>query len=92
MFVNKAALAALDKPTQDAMLRLSKAAEERGWKLWENKTEWYHDEIAKRGMKVQKASPALQAGFKKVGEQLTTDWLKRAGDEGKAVIDAYKKM
>ena len=43
-------------------------------------------------MKVQKASPALQAGFKKVGEQLTADWLKRAGDEGKAVVDAYKKM
>jgi TRAP-type C4-dicarboxylate transport system substrate-binding protein len=92
VFVNKAALAALDKPTQDAILRLSAAAEERGWKLWENKTEWYHDEIAKRGMKVLKPSPALQEGFKKVGEHLTTDWLKRAGDEGKAVIDAYKKM
>ena len=72
--------------------RLAKTAEERGWKLWENKTEWYHDEIAKKGMKVQKASPELQAGFKKVGEQLTADWLKRAGAEGQAVIDAYKKM
>jgi TRAP-type C4-dicarboxylate transport system substrate-binding protein len=92
VFVNKAALAALDKPTQDAILRLSKTAEERGWKLWETKTEWYHNEISKRGMKVQKASPELQAGFKKVGEQLTADWLKRAGAEGKAVVDAYKKM
>jgi len=92
VFVNKAALAALDKPTQDAILKMAATAEERGWKLWENKTEWYHDEIAKRGMKVLKPSPALQEGFKKVGDQLTSDWLKRAGDEGKAVIDAYKKM
>ena len=92
VLVNKAALAALDKPTQDAILRLSKTAEERGWKMWENKTEWYHQEIAKRGMKVLKPSPELQAGFRKIGEQLTADWLKRAGDEGKAVIDAYKKM
>jgi TRAP-type C4-dicarboxylate transport system substrate-binding protein len=92
VLVNKAALAALDKPTQDALLRLSATAEERGWKMWENKTEWYHSEIAKRGMKVQKASPALQAGFRKIGEQLTADWLKRAGAEGKAVVDAYKKM
>ena len=37
-------------------------------------------------------SPALEAGFKKVGEQLTADWLKKAGAEGQAVIDAYKKM
>ena len=74
------------------MLKASATAEERGWKLWENKTEWYHDEIAKRGMKVQKASPELQAGFRKIGEQLTADWLKRAGPEGQQVVDAYKKM
>jgi TRAP-type C4-dicarboxylate transport system substrate-binding protein len=92
VFVNKRALESLDKPTQEVVLRLAKTAEERGWKLWEHKTEWYHSEIAKRGMKVQKASPALQAGFRKVGEQLTTDWIKRAGAEGQAVIDAYKKM
>ncbi len=91
-FVNKAAFDALDKPTQDAVLKAAKVAEERGWKVWETKTEWYHDEIAKKGMKVLKPSPALVAGFKKVGEQLTADWLKRAGAEGQGVMDAYKKM
>ncbi|PWB62676.1 MAG: C4-dicarboxylate ABC transporter substrate-binding protein, partial [Bradyrhizobiaceae bacterium] len=59
---------------------------------WEEKTKWYHDEIAKKGMKVQPPSPALAAGFKKIGEQLTADWLKKAGADGQAVIDAYKKM
>ena len=43
-------------------------------------------------MKVVKPSPALAAGFKKVGEQLTADWLKKAGAEGQAVVAAYKKM
>jgi TRAP-type C4-dicarboxylate transport system substrate-binding protein len=89
---NKRAFDALDKPTQDTVLRLARVAEDRGWKIWETKTEWYHAEIAKRGMKVQKASPELQAGFRKVGEQLTADWIKRAGAEGQAVIEAYKKM
>jgi TRAP-type C4-dicarboxylate transport system substrate-binding protein len=91
-FVNKRAFDALDKPTQEAVLKAAATAEERGWKIWETKTEWYHDEIAKRGMKVQKASPELQAGFRKIGEQLTADWLKRAGAEGQQVVDAYKKM
>ncbi|AMN40869.1 TRAP transporter substrate-binding protein [Rhodoplanes sp. Z2-YC6860] len=90
-FINKAALDALDKPTQEAVLKAAKVAEERGWKMWETKTEWYHEEIAKKGMKVLKPSPELQAGFKKIGDQLTADWLKRAGAEGQAVIDAYKK-
>jgi TRAP-type C4-dicarboxylate transport system substrate-binding protein len=90
-FINKAALDSLDKPTQEAVLKAAKVAEERGWKLWETKTEWYHDEIKKKGMKVLPPSPELAAGFKKIGEQLTADWLKRAGPEGQAVLDAYKK-
>jgi hypothetical protein len=42
-------------------------------------------------MKVQGPSPELAAGFRKVGEQLTADWLKKAGADGQAVVDAYKK-
>ena len=91
-FVNKAAFESLDKPTQEAFLKAAAAAETRGWKAWENKTEWYHEEIAKKGMKVLKPSPELAAGFKKIGDQLTADWLKKAGAEGQAVVDAYKKM
>src|SRR5262245_22657547 len=90
--INKAALEALDKPTQEAVLKAAAVAEERGWQIWANKTEWYHEEIAKRGMKVMKPSAELQDGFRKIGEQLTADWIKRAGPEGQAVIDAYKKM
>src|SRR3954453_18711533 len=91
-FVNKAAFDALDKPTQDAFMKAAAAAEVRGWKMWESKTEWYHDEIAKKGMKVLKPSKTLEDGFKKIGDQLTADWLKRAGAEGQAVVEAYKKM
>ena len=43
-------------------------------------------------MKVQAPSPALKTGFEKVGEQLTADWLKKAGPDGQAIVDAYKKM
>ncbi len=91
-FVNKAAFDALDKPAQEAVLKMAKVAEDRGWKVWDSKTEWYHEEIAKKGMKVLKPSKALDDGFKKIGDQLTADWLKRAGAEGQAVVDAYKKM
>jgi TRAP-type C4-dicarboxylate transport system substrate-binding protein len=91
-FVNKAAFEALDKPTQEAFLKAAAQAETRGWKAWENKTEWYHEEIAKKGMKVLKPSPELAAGFKKIGDQLTADWLKKAGADGEAVVASYRKM
>jgi TRAP-type C4-dicarboxylate transport system substrate-binding protein len=91
-FVNKAAFDALDKPTQEAIRKAAATAEERGWKMWEEKANWYLDQLKAKGMKVQPPSPALAAGFKKIGEQLTADWLKKAGADGQAVVDAYKKM
>jgi TRAP-type C4-dicarboxylate transport system substrate-binding protein len=91
-FVNKAAFAALDKATQDAILKAAATAEERGWKMWQEKAGWYLDQLKAKGMKVQAPSPELAAGFKKAGETLTADWLKKAGAEGQAIVDAYKKM
>jgi TRAP-type C4-dicarboxylate transport system substrate-binding protein len=91
-FVNKAAFENLDKPTQEAILKAAATAEERGWKMWQDKAQWYLDQLAAKGMKVSPPSQALADGFKKIGEQLTADWLKRAGAEGQAIVDAYRKM
>jgi TRAP-type C4-dicarboxylate transport system substrate-binding protein len=90
-FVNKAAFDALDKPTQDAVLKAAAVAEQRGWQLAEEKAKWYLDQLAANKMKVIPPSPALKAGLEKIGEQLTADWSKKAGAEGEAVIAAYKK-
>jgi len=91
VFVNKAAFDALDKPSQEAVLKAAKTAEERGWKMAQEKTKWYMEQIASKGMKVLPPSPELKAGFQKIGDQLTQDWLKKAGSDGQAIIDAYKK-
>lgn len=91
-FVNKAAFDALDKATQDAVLKASATAEERGWKLAEEKAAWYLDQLKANKMKVLPPSPELKAGLQKIGETLTTDWSKKAGAAGQSVVDAYRKM
>jgi TRAP-type C4-dicarboxylate transport system substrate-binding protein len=90
-FVNKAAFDALDKPTQDAVLKAAAVAEDRGWKLAEEKAAWYLDQLKANKMQVLPPPPALKSGLEKVGEQLTADWTKKAGADGEAVIAAYKK-
>ncbi len=90
-FVNKAAFAALDKATQDGLLKAAAEAEARGRKISEEKTNWYLKELAAKGMKVQPPSATLKTEFMKIGEQLTADWLQKAGASGKAVVDAFKK-
>jgi TRAP-type C4-dicarboxylate transport system substrate-binding protein len=91
VIVNKAAFDALDAATKDAVLKAAKAAEDRGWKVAQEKTKWYTDQLAAKGMKVLPPSPELKAGFQKIGEQLTQDWLKKAGADGQAIVDAYRK-
>jgi hypothetical protein len=43
-------------------------------------------------MKVLPPSVALKAGLHQVGERLTGEWLTRAGGDGQAVIDVYRKL
>ena len=90
--VNKAAFDALDKPTQEAIVKAAATAEARGWKAWQDKSGWYLDQLKAKGMKVQAPSDVLATGFKKVGEQLTPAWLTTAGAEGQAMVDAYKTL
>ena len=90
-FVNKAAFDALPKDQQDAVLKAAKEGEARGWKIAEEKAGWYIAELKAKGMKVQPPSPEFSAGLKKFGEDLTATWIKKAGAEGQAIVDAYKK-
>ncbi|MFG1463958.1 TRAP transporter substrate-binding protein [Xanthobacter sp. DSM 24535] len=91
VFVNKAAFDALDKPTQQAVLKAAAAAEERGWKSSIEKSKWYVEQLQAKGMKVEPPSPELRAGFEKIGAQLTADWIKKAGPDGEAALAAFKK-
>ncbi|NDY90416.1 TRAP transporter substrate-binding protein [Ideonella livida] len=89
--VSQKAFDALDKPTQEALLRAAATAQERGWKLSEAKDAEYQKELAAKGMKVADPSPALKKDLKAVGDKMVADWLKTAGPEGQAIVDAFSK-
>jgi TRAP-type C4-dicarboxylate transport system substrate-binding protein len=91
VFANKSAFDALDKASRDAVLKAASVAEERGWKVSEEKNKWYLGELAKNGMNVSLPSPQLKADFKKIGDTMTAEWMKTAGADGQAIVDAYRK-
>jgi TRAP-type C4-dicarboxylate transport system substrate-binding protein len=91
VFVSQKAFDALDKPTQAALLKSAAEAETRGWKVSEEKTRFYTDELKKNGMTVAPPTASLKADLKKIGDTMTADWIKSAGAEGQAIVDAYRK-
>jgi TRAP-type C4-dicarboxylate transport system substrate-binding protein len=89
--VNKQAFDALDKPTQEVVLKAAAAAEQRGWKLSEQKDTEYVKLLAEQGMKVSPPSDTLRRELRLIGAQMTREWLVTAGADGQAIIDAYRK-
>ena len=92
ILASKKSIDALDSATRSALTAAAQTAEPRGWKVSEEKAGWYLDQLKANGMNIAKPSAQLTADLKKIGEQMVGDWLKKSGPEGKAVVDAYKKM
>jgi len=92
VIVNQKAFDALDKPAQAAVLKAAADAEARGWKLSEEKTAWYYEQLKGKGMSIMKPSEQLTADLRKVGNYMLAEWLRKAGDEGRKVVDAYRAM
>ncbi|HXZ48964.1 MAG TPA: TRAP transporter substrate-binding protein [Usitatibacter sp.] len=91
VFVNVKAFDALDAASRKAVLHAARAAEVRGWKISEEKNKWYLGELAKNGMHVAPPSAKLKADFHNIGETMTAEWLKTAGPDGQAILDAYHR-
>lgn len=90
--VNQKSFDALDKASQDAVLQQAATAETRGWQLSEKSNADNLKELSAKGMKIDTVvGESLKKELKPIGDTMTADWLKLAGADGKAMIDAYNK-
>jgi TRAP-type C4-dicarboxylate transport system substrate-binding protein len=90
IIVNKKAFDALDAPTQAALTKAAADAEVRGWKLSEEKNEWYKKALTEKGMNIVVPPAKLVSDMKQVGSIMLADWQKKAGAEGEAMVSSFK--
>ena len=90
IIVNKKAFDALDAPTQTALTKAAADAELRGWKLSEEKNEFYKKALAEKGMNILAPPAKLVADMKQVGTIMLADWQKKAGAEGETIVRSFK--
>lgn len=91
VLVNKKAYDALDKPTQDALRKAAADAETRGWAASEKVNTDTLAKLKAEGMQVLPPSPQLKADLAKVGDTMLKEWLEKAGPDGQALVNAYRK-
>ena len=91
VLVNKKAFDALDKPTQDAVMKAAADAEVRGLAESKKANNVSLDQLRNGGMQIVPPPAQLTADLKKVGDVMLKEWLEKAGPEGKAMVDAYNR-
>jgi TRAP-type C4-dicarboxylate transport system substrate-binding protein len=89
--VNKRALAELDKATRDAVLKAAADAETRGWAASEKVDADSIAVLKANGVNVAPPSDSVRMALQKIGETMTAEWLAATGEDGKAIIDAYRR-
>lgn len=90
IIVNKKAFDSLDAPTQAALTKAAADAEVRGWKLSEDKNEFYKKALAEKGMNILVPPAKLVTDMKQVGTIMLADWQKKAGPDGEAMVTSFK--
>ena len=91
VIVNQKSFDALDKSTQEAVLKAAQEAENRGWAVSQEKNNWYLNALSEKGMKIMKPSAQLMADLKQVGQVMLNDWEKNAGADGSTLIANFNK-
>ena len=92
VIVNKKAWAGLSDATKAVVLDEAANAEKKGWAKAEELSNWYKEQLAANGMVIEGPSAQLKADFVDIGKTMSAEWLAKAGDAGKAVVDDYNKM
>lgn len=91
VIANRRAFEALDKATQDAVLKAAADAEVRGLAASKRTNTESLDRLRANGMQILPPSAQLKADMKRVGDVMLKEWLDKAGPEGKQLVDAFLK-
>jgi TRAP-type transport system periplasmic protein len=89
--VSQKAFDGLDATTKEAVLKAAADAQLRGFAVSEEKNKGYLADLKTKGMNIAPPSAALNAELKKIGDLMIADWIKDAGADGKAMVEAYRK-
>jgi TRAP-type C4-dicarboxylate transport system substrate-binding protein len=90
IFVRQRDLAALPAEVQTAIRTAAAAAEERGWAASDAETVSQQAILGQRGMTIGTPTPALMQGLAQIGATQADEWVAKAGEDGKRLIDAYR--
>lgn len=90
VFISRRALQGLSEQQQQMIRTAAEAAEKRGYEISEAAAKETQAMLAQRGMRVPEPSARLLEDLTRVGRTMADEWVQRAGEDGKKLLDAYR--
>lgn len=90
VIVNKSAFDALSDAEKTAVLEASATAETRGWESSKVETKTKTTVLQENGITVVQPSSELISDLAAIGETMAAEWQEQAGEDGAAILEAYK--
>ena len=88
--VNTRSFSRLPQDQQKALRDGGERAESRGWGMSKVRQYEANETLKKNGITIHEPDAGMNTAFKKVGDQILAEWLKKAGPEGQQIIKAYR--
>lgn len=90
VFCNTRQFSALPADVQAAVRTAAAAAQERGLRMAMEDEAAKQNTLGSHGMTIGTPTPALMEGLVRIGRTITDEWVAKAGDDGKRLIEAYR--
>ena len=90
VIVSRRALEGLPAEHQAAAAAAARAADERGWRLAEEAQAAAERRLAERGLQIGAVAPELAAQFEAISRTMTDEWIARAGEDGRRLIEQFR--
>ncbi|MEL7115804.1 MAG: TRAP transporter substrate-binding protein [Pseudomonadota bacterium] len=92
VMVNGDAWGGLSEDKQAVFMECAAAAEAEGLERSKAYTQFTLDGLREGGMTVAPASDMMKGELQEIGATMTAEWLEAAGEQGQAIVDAFKAM
>ncbi|MCO6418279.1 TRAP transporter substrate-binding protein [Siccirubricoccus sp. KC 17139] len=90
VLVSRRALEGLAAADREALLAAAKKAEDRGWGYAREAQASSEQRLAEKGLTIGTLSPDVMAGLQQISATMVEEWIQRAGEDGRKLVNALK--
>ena len=90
VLVSRRALEGLPADLQPMLVAAARRAEERGWGYAAESDAAATARMAERGVRMGSIPPEVLAGLRQIGATMAEEWVAKAGEDGRKLVDALR--